>query len=68
MGPIVLDRLQQVLHLLVALSINRVVQLLEEVVILLLALFLFLFESLEVLLPLLHALFRNQVERCGHLL
>jgi hypothetical protein len=63
------NRLQKVLHLFVLLSVDCVIKLVdEEIVILLLTLLLLLFECLEVLLTLLHdTLLRNKVERRWHL-
>ena len=66
MGAI--NRLQEVLHLFIFFGIDRVIELVnEKVIVLLLSLFLLLFESSEIFLAFLHSLFRNQVEGCRHL-
>lgn len=66
MSPVKSDWLQELLHLVVLLSVHSVVDLLDEEVVCLL--FMLLLEGLEVLLGLLQVWFSDQVERSGHLL
>ena len=68
MSPIQLNRLQQVLHLLVSLSIDCIINLIDkEVIILLLSLFLFYLMHLKILFALFHPLLWYQIERRWHL-
>ena len=63
--PVQRDWLQQILHELVFLCIHSIVQLVEEEIVIVLSLLLFLAEGLKVLLAFLHS---DQIEWRGHLL
>ena len=63
-GPIQRDRLQQILHEFVFLCIHSIVELVEEEIVIILSLLLFLAEGLKVLLPFLHS---DQIEWRRHL-
>lgn len=63
--PVQRDWLQQILHEFVFFRVDSIVKLVQEEIVIILSLFLFLAESLEVLLAFLHS---NQIERRWHLL
>lgn len=65
MGAIERDWLQQILHELVLLCVDGIIELIQEEIVIVLPLFLLLAEGLEVLLAFLHS---DQVEGGGHLL
>ena len=63
--PIECYRLQQILHEFVFLGVHSIIELVKEEIVIVLSLFLFLAEGLEVLLPFLHS---NEIEGRWHLL